>query len=124
MGMFVIITNVDISGEEALRLYRDKEGVKKCFDSLKNNLALKRLRVHSQEVLEGVLSLEFIALILYEYMRKVLRETGLHTSLCVPEALFELRKIKKIRFGRKKRMITEISRNQRRILQAFDIHID
>ena len=39
--------NADISGEEALRLYREKDGVEKCFDSLKNNLSLKRLRVHS-----------------------------------------------------------------------------
>jgi transposase len=123
MGMFVLITNVDISGEEVLRLYRDKDGVEKCFDSLKNNLALKRLRVHSQEVLEGLLFVEFIALILYAYIRKVLRETGLHTSLCVPEMIFELRKIKKIRFGRKKTMITEISRQQRRILKAFDISV-
>jgi len=123
MGMFVLITNADISGEEALRLYREKDGVEKCFDSLKNNLSLKRLRIHSQEALEGLLFIEFVALILYSHISKVLRESGLNTSLSIPEVLFELRKIKKIRFGRKKTMISEISKQQRRILEAFDISI-
>lgn len=123
MGMFVLITNAGLSGEEVLRLYREKDGVEKCFDSLKNNLSLKRLRIHSQEALEGLLFIEFIALILYSHMIKVLRESGLNRSLTVPEVLFELRKIKKIRFGRKKTMISEISKQQRGILDAFDISI-
>jgi transposase len=123
MGMFVLITNTDISGEEALRLYREKDGVEKCFDSLKNNLSLKRLRVHSQEALEGLLFIEFLSLILYSAISKVMRESGLNTTLTIPEVLFELRKIKKIRFGRKKTMISEISKNQRRILSAFDISL-
>lgn len=123
MGMFVLITNADLSGDEVLRLYREKDGVEKCFDSLKNNLSLKRLRVHSQEALEGVLFIEFISLILYSYISKVLRESGLNTSITIPELIFELRKIKKIRFGRKKTMISEISKQQRRILNAFDISL-
>ena len=123
MGMFVLLTNADISGEQALQLYREKDGVEKCFDSLKNNLSLKRLRIHSQEALEGLLFIEFISLILYSQMSKTLRESGLNTSLTIPEVLFELRKIKKIRFGRKKTMISEISKQQRRILEAFDISI-
>lgn len=123
MGMFVLLTNTDISGEEALRLYREKDGVEKCFDSLKNNLSLKRPRVHSQEGLEGLLFIEFIALIVYSHISKVLRERVLNTSLSIPEALFKLRKIKKIRFGRKKTIISEISKQQRKILEAFDISI-
>jgi hypothetical protein len=27
MGMFVLITNTDLSGEQALQLYREKDGV-------------------------------------------------------------------------------------------------
>ena len=94
MGIFVLITNADISGEEALRLYREKDGVEKCFDSLKNNHSLKRLRVHSQEALEGLLFIEFLSLILYSAISKVMRESGLHTTLTITEVLFELRKIK------------------------------
>ncbi|MCF7928862.1 MAG: IS1634 family transposase [Spirochaetales bacterium] len=123
MGMFVLITNGEFSGEEVIQLYRDKDGVEKCFDSLKNNLALKRLRIHSQEALEGVLFIEFLALILYSYAQRVLRTTGLTKYMSIPEAIFELRKIKKIRFGRKKTMITEVSKHQRKILNAFETSV-
>jgi len=123
MGMFVLITNTDLTGEQVLQLYREKDGVEKCFDSLKNNLSLKRLRIHSQEALEGLLFIEFISLILYSAISKGIRESGLNTSLTIPEILFELRKIKKIRFGRKKTIISEISKNQRNILDAFGISI-
>lgn len=123
MGMFVLITNTDLTGEQVLQLYREKDGVEKCFDSLKNNLSLKRLRIHSQEALEGLLFIEFISLILYSAISKGMRESGLNTSLTIPEILFELRKIKNIRFGRKKTIISEISKKQRNILDAFGISI-
>ena len=121
MGMFVLLTNTELKGEEVLRLYREKDGVEKCFDSLKNNLSLKRLRIHSQQALEGLLFIEFIALILHSYMGKVLRETGMNKTVSIPEVLFELRKIKKIQFGRKKTIISETSKHQRKIFKAFDI---
>ncbi|MBW6481311.1 MAG: IS1634 family transposase [Bacteroidales bacterium] len=123
MGMFVLITNSELTGEQVINFYREKDGVEKCFDSLKNNLSLKRLRVHSQDALEGLLLIEFVALILYSYMGKVLREHKLNTKLSIPEILFDLRKIKKIRFGMKKTIISEISSQQRKILKAFDVTI-
>jgi hypothetical protein len=43
--------------------------------------------------------------------------------MSIPEAIFELRKIKKIRFGRKKTMITEVSKHQRKILNAFETSV-
>ncbi len=121
MGIFVLLTNTDLSGPEVLMLYREKDGVEKSFDSLKHNLDLKRLRVHSQSALEGLLFIEFLALIIYSYMTKILRESGLNKSLSIPEVLFELRKIKKIQFGRKKTIITETSKRQKEIFKAFKI---
>jgi hypothetical protein len=56
-------------------------------------------------------------------MSKVLRESGLNVKLTIPEVLFELKKIRKIRFGSKKTMISEISKQQRRILEIFGISI-
>jgi transposase len=121
MGMFVLISNTDLSGEEVLELYRQKDGVEKCFDALKNSLAFKRLRVHSQQALEGALFIEFLTLILYAVIREGLRRTGLNKTLSVAEVLFELRKLKKIRFGRKKTILAEMSKRQREIFKAFDI---
>jgi transposase len=95
-------------------------GVEKCFDSLKNNLFLKRLRVHSGDGLEGLLFIEFVALILRSYMAKKLKESKSLKSLYIPELLSELRKLKQITIGKKK-VLTEISKRQKDIFAAFGI---
>jgi len=38
---------------EALRVYRDKDSVEKCFDDLKNSLDMKRLRMHTSSTVDG-----------------------------------------------------------------------
>ena len=71
MGMFVLITNPELSSESILGYYREKDGVEKYFDSLKNNLFLKRLRIHSQHTMEGLLFVEFVAMILRSEMSAI-----------------------------------------------------
>src|SRR6056297_2255146 len=84
MGMFVLITNTDLSGEQALQLSREKDEVEKCFDSLKNNLYLKRLRINYQEALKVLLFIDFISLIHYLAISKRMRESGLNNSFIIP----------------------------------------
>jgi hypothetical protein len=120
MGIFVLVTNLGLTSERILDYYRERDGVEKCFDSLKNNLFLKRLRVHSGDGVEGLLFIEFIALILRSRIAKVLRETKSLKSLYIPELLSELRKLKQISIGKKK-VLTEISKRQKDIFTAFGI---
>jgi len=123
MGMFVLVTSTDLPSEAILDYYREKDGVEKYFDSLKNNLFLKRLRIHSAQTMEGLLFVEFIAMILRSEMKAVLRKSKLPDSLYIPEMLSELRKLKQITFGKKK-ALTEISRLQKDIFTAFGIKLD
>jgi hypothetical protein len=120
MGIFVLITNTSMSSEKILDYYRERDGVEKCFDALKNNLFFRRLRVHSGDGLEGLLFIEFIALILRSYMARKLRESKSLKSLYIPELLSELRKLKQITIGKKK-VLTEISKRQKDIFTAFGI---
>jgi transposase len=112
MGLFVLVTNTALTGEAILEYYRERDGVEKCFDSVKNNLFLKRLRVHSEHTLEGLLFIEFIALILRSYMTRVLKKTKSLKGLYIPELISELRKLKQITFGKKK-VLTEISKSKK-----------
>jgi transposase len=123
MGMFVLITNTDLSNETILGYYREKDGVERYFDSLKNNLFLKRLRIHSHHTMEGLLFVEFVAMILRCEMNVVLKNSKLHDSLCIPEMLSELRKLKQITFGKKK-ALSEASKTQKDIFTAFGIKLD
>jgi transposase len=52
------------TGNDRFSRLRDTGWVEKCFDALKNNLFLKRLRVHSGDGVEGLLFIEFVALII------------------------------------------------------------
>jgi transposase len=123
MGMFVLVTSTDLSSEAILDYYREKDGVEKYFDSLKNNLFLKRLRIHSHQTMEGLLFVEFIAMILRSEMKAVLKKSKLPDSLYIPEMLSELRKLKQITFGKKK-ALTEVSKFQKDIFTAFGIRLD
>jgi transposase len=122
MGIFILIANSDLSSEELLNYYRERDGIEKHFDSLKNNLFFKRIRVHSQQTMEGLLFIEFIAMILRSRINKVAKSSKALASLCVPELLFELRKLKQITFGKKK-ALTEISKKQKDIFSAFKINL-
>ena len=123
MGMFVLVTSTDLSSESILEYYREKDGVEKYFDSLKNNLFLKRLRIHSHQTMEGLLFVEFIAMILRSEIKVVLKNSKLPDSLFIPEILSELRKLKQITFGKRK-ALTEVSRLQKDIFSAFGIRLD
>lgn len=123
MGMFVLVTSTDLTSESVLDYYREKDGVEKYFDSLKNNLFLKRLRIHSHQTMEGLLFVEFIAMIIRSEMKVTLKKSKLPASLCIPEMLSELRKLKQITFGKKK-ALTEVTKTQKDIFTAFGIRLD
>jgi len=125
MGTTILLSNhrTAMAGEELLELYRRKDGVEKFFDAVKHELERKRLRIHTQETFEGRLFLDFVALILYAWISKVMRREGISKDLSVQELMYELKKIKLIHLGEKKTVITEISKRQRELFAAFEIDL-
>ncbi|MDY7027519.1 MAG: IS1634 family transposase [Spirochaetota bacterium] len=122
-GIFVLLTNTDLSAEQALTYYRRKDGVEKLFDSMKHGTELKRLRVHSRQSMEGLIFIEFISLIMYSEIQKVLRESGLGKKLTVEQLFYELKKLSVIEIDDKKPIITELTRKQKDIFNAFGIQL-
>lgn len=121
MGMFVLITNTSMPGEEVIEMYRQKDGVEKYFDSLKNSINQKRLHIHSQETLEGLLFIDFISLILHSKMLRIMRENNLRNKFSASEIIMELRNIREIIIGEKKTFVTEVSKLQRKLYSYFDL---
>jgi transposase len=121
-GMFILLSHSsNLTAKQVLELYRRRDSVEKFFDTMKNEINQKRLHIHSQEALEGLLFIDFISLIFYSYMIKVFKEKELNKNYSIPEVMFELRKIRKVFFGEKKSVITEVSKTQREIFSAFNI---
>lgn len=109
---------------EALRVYRNKDSVEKCFDDLKNTLDMKRLRMHSSATVDGRLFIQFIALILISALRKQMRDSGLIEQYTVRELLREMETLTKITYsGKYGHILTELTKPQRQILTALNIPV-
>ena len=121
-GFQALLSNSIKDPVKALRVYRDKDVVEKCFDDLKNQLDMKRLRMQSSKTVDGRLFVQFIALIYMSAIRKKLRETKLIERYTVRELLREMETITKISYsGKYGHIITELTKSQLEILQAMKI---
>ena len=120
-GFFILLTNADVSSKQALTYYRNRDGVEKLFNSLKHGIDQHRLRVHSRESVEGILFIDFISLILYSAILRRLREKKLNKKFTVEQVFYELRKLSVIELDSKKPMVSELTRKQKDIFEAFEI---
>ena len=97
MGKTILLSDkLELGREEALRLYRGKEYVEGMFDVVKNELRDNRLRIHSEEAMEGRLFLTFLGVILHSALSRSMREQGLFNKYTVNELLSELKKIRMV----------------------------
>ena len=121
-GFQALLTNSIKNPVEALQIYRDKDVVEKCFDDLKNQLDMKRLRMHSSATVDGRLFVQFIALIYMSALRKEMRKSGLIERYTVRELLQEMETLTKVKYsGKYGHILTEITKSQREILQSLNI---
>ena len=121
-GFQALLSNSIKDPVKALQVYRDKDVVEKCFDDLKNQLDMKRLRMHNSKTVDGRLFVQFIALIYMRAIRKKLRETKLIEKYTVRELLKEMETITKISYsGKYGHIITEMTKRQLEILEALKI---
>ncbi len=123
-GFFAILTDDIKDPVETLKIYRDKDIVEKCFDDLKNQLDMKRLRVHSSPAMDGRLFIQFVAVIYMSAIRREMRKTDLIDKYSVRELLGEMETITKIRFsGKYGNILTEITKSQRIILDSLKVDL-
>ena len=122
MGTTILASNRQLEPKSAISLYRRKDRVEKFFDSMKNDMDRKRLRIHSQKTFEGRLFLDFLVLIIYSQISKTMMNEDIFKNYTVAELMYEFKKIKLIGLGEKKTVITEVSKKQRELLEKFKIN--
>ncbi len=107
---------------EALKVYREKDAVEKCFDDLKNELDMNRLRVHNACRMQSRMFVQFIALILLSQVRKVIREKMPKSGYTAKGLMMEMESLTTIRYsGKYNNKLTETTKSQREILAAFGV---
>ena len=121
-GFQALLTNSIKDPVECLQIYRDRDVVEKCFDDLKNQLDMKRLRMHSSATVDGRLFVQFIALIYMSALRREMRKSDLIKRYTVRELLQEMETLTKVKYsGKYGHILTEVTKSQREILQSLNI---
>jgi transposase len=121
-GFQALLTSSTKNPVESLQIYRDKDAVEKCFDDLKNQLDMKRLRMHSSATVDGRLFVQFIALIYMSALRREMRKSTLIRRYTTRELLQEMGTLTKIKYsGKYGHILTEVTKPQREILQGLNI---
>ena len=121
MGYTVLLSNIEFTSQDAIELYRKKDGIEKLFNVIKNELGERRLWVDSYEGMEGRLFITFMSLIIYSWIKKVMKEKNLYTKYTVEEVIYELKKIKRIEIGEGQILYTELTKRQKDLFEAFGI---
>ncbi|MEE8402137.1 MAG: IS1634 family transposase [Candidatus Hydrothermarchaeaceae archaeon] len=68
-GFFCLVSNKDLTLQEALLTYRQKDSIEKIFHSLKNEIEIKPLRVWSEQGIYGALIVGFLAQLFISLLR-------------------------------------------------------
>jgi transposase len=123
-GWLIIVTNdLELNTKDVIKIYRRKDIIEKSFCRLKNNLYLKRLRIHSDSRIYGKFLISTIALIINSYIYSTAKDSGLLHKFTIEEMLKELDKIKLLKYNDKS-TISPVSKANRDILKAFGYKID
>ncbi len=68
-GFFALVSNKDFSLHEALQYYREKDGVEKLFNSMKNELHIRPTRCWTDEAVNGSILIVFLAQLVVSMLR-------------------------------------------------------
>ncbi len=80
-GRYLLVTNDwSLSHQEMFRLYRQKDGVEKCFRLSKHELKVSPLYLHQDERIAAMLLLNMVALLAYTVLQRQLQQKGLQLT--------------------------------------------
>jgi len=96
--------------------------VEKCFDDLKNQLDMKRLRAHGRFSTDGRLLVQFIAVTLMSALRNKMHELKLDENFTMRQLLVDPETLSQIRFsGRYGKLLTETTKVQRAMMEGLGV---
>jgi len=119
-GYFVLIGNENMSAEDALCTYRNKDVVEKAFEHVKDRLDMRRMNVSCDLSLDGKLFVVFVALIYIAYLHKAMKDAHLYGKYTMMELLDELEMIERFEREGYPPQIGEVTTKQGNIFTALN----
>ena len=123
VGWFVLMSNDIKDASTALWVYRMKDAVEKHFDDLKNDLDMKRLRIHSPETMTGRIFIQFVALIFVAKIKVVMQSNDWLHNHNLQEVIDEMKSLHRVKLisKRSRDIITTLTAFQKEIVTLFQI---
>lgn len=122
LGYFALIsTDKELSAEEALSIYRQKDVVEKSFDQLKNGMDYRRMRTHYTKTTEGKLFVAFLGLIMRSVFMTALKSHEATKGFTMKKVIRELEKIQHIQLKDGTIETMYLTKVQKTILSALNI---
>lgn len=123
LGYFVIFTtDMRISAQKIIDVYRDKDYDEKQFYDLKQYMGARRPRVHRQEIYDGKYFVLMIALIFRTWLKKKLNSYKTAHHLTLKRCMVKLSDIKMFVAQDEVRLLKSITAEQRAILQLCSVN--
>ncbi|MDR1193848.1 MAG: transposase [Peptococcaceae bacterium] len=108
---------------DALGEYSTRDYIEKDFDEMKNDLDMRRIRVHTDERMKARLLIQFIAEIYMREIRVRLRDSVECRKMTRKQIASHIKGIYKIKFtGKYRDICPELSKSQRAILAALGLN--
>jgi transposase len=117
-GKTILLTSRDMSWQEALAVYRQRDEVETDFDQLKNDLQALPLRVAGMATLQGQLFVLFLSLLLRSFLLQRARDAKLLGKLWTEEMLRMLGMLKVTQIGQVWR-VNEVTKKQRELFEVL-----
>ena len=112
-----------MTATRALAVARGRDAVEKVFDVFKNDNNQSRLRTGKSDVARGRVFVAFLAAIVRTNLECRMREAQLNNTLSVDEVLACLRKIRVVKFESGNRVLLEIPKKTRKLMEALKIPV-
>lgn len=124
-GYLIIIGNkLNADKYEILDYYQNKDKIEKIFNVHKNKMNSNQLSNYLDNNTKGILFVKFIALIIYIKISKTMQKNKILKTITTKELLLELQKIKKYIAIDNSYVISDITENQREILDLFKLKLN
>ncbi|MEY8309699.1 transposase [Erysipelotrichaceae bacterium 51-3] len=124
VGWFILVSNFIKDSVEALTVYREKDSVEKSFDDLKNQLDMKKLRVHLKQAMNGRIFLQFLSLIVTAWICRKLSEAKWTKGYSYSQIMDEIGELKQVTdFGKRKNknLVLTTTKLQDQIIELFEL---
>jgi len=112
-GVMVLVSSFKLSNEEVVPAYYVRQTAEKLFGFSKDDISLLPLRVHSEEAVRGFLLLQFLSLIVFDDLKKILGK-----DYTCEEALLIMRNLK-CKIYPDEILVSEATREQREIAERM-----